>query len=283
MKNNFVLYHHPCSDGLLAAYAAYRKLGDTVTYIGVQYGQYTRPEDFERFRDATVWILDFSFKLDLFNELTSIAKRVILLDHHKTTFEELGELALNNKDIHLDMNRSGAMMAWDFFFPGLPAPLLIQHVQDRDLWRFEMKGSKEIQEWILLNSRGLSVKKFAELVDTTPVDQMIQPGSTLLRVQAIQIERHLANHFTAVFEGVRIPISNCTSGHSSEVGNELALLVPFAATYQDISDKRIVSLRSSKGGVDVSLIAKKYGGGGHEHAAGFELPHGQVFWEVENV
>lgn len=32
------------------------------------------------------------------------------------------------------------------------------------------------------------------------------------------------------------------------------------------------SLRSREGGVDVSEIAKQFGGGGHKHAAGFRLP-----------
>lgn len=35
-----------------------------------------------------------------------------------------------------------------------------------------------------------------------------------------------------------------------------------------------VRLRSMDGGVDVSAVARGYGGGGHAHAAGFKLPLG---------
>jgi nanoRNase/pAp phosphatase (c-di-AMP/oligoRNAs hydrolase) len=35
----------------------------------------------------------------------------------------------------------------------------------------------------------------------------------------------------------------------------------------------IFSLRSTEEGLDVSEIAKLYGGGGHKHAAGFKVPH----------
>lgn len=46
---------------------------------------------------------------------------------------------------------------------------------------------------------------------------------------------------------------------------------PFAACYWDTPTHRIFSLRSSDTGMDVSTIAKQYGGGGHVHAAGFRV------------
>lgn len=50
---------------------------------------------------------------------------------------------------------------------------------------------------------------------------------------------------------------------------------PFGATYYDVADGRIFSLRSV-GDFDVSAIAKKYGGGGHKNAAGFKLQNGDT-------
>jgi nanoRNase/pAp phosphatase (c-di-AMP/oligoRNAs hydrolase) len=35
---------------------------------------------------------------------------------------------------------------------------------------------------------------------------------------------------------------------------------------------KVYSLRSKEGGEDVSIIAAKFGGGGHKHAAGFSVP-----------
>lgn len=49
---------------------------------------------------------------------------------------------------------------------------------------------------------------------------------------------------------------------------------PFAVTYYDGPSHRHYSLRSTDAGLDVSLIAKAYGGGGHRNASGFRLPHG---------
>lgn len=44
-----------------------------------------------------------------------------------------------------DMDRSGAGITWDFFHPGKARPALIDHVEDRDLWRFALHGTREIQ------------------------------------------------------------------------------------------------------------------------------------------
>ena len=46
---------------------------------------------------------------------------------------------------------------------------------------------------------------------------------------------------------------------------------PFAACYWDTPEGRVFSLRSSSDGVDVSEIAKQFGGGGHKNAAGFKI------------
>src|SRR5690606_35880403 len=45
----------------------------------------------------------------------------------------------------IDQQRSGAGIAWDFFHPGVPRPALVNHVEDRDLWRFALPGTREIQ------------------------------------------------------------------------------------------------------------------------------------------
>jgi len=72
--------------------------------------------------------------------------------------------------------------------------------------------------------------------------------------------------------GYEIPVVNA-SVLFSEVGHELCLkglfTKLFSAYYFDRNNKRQWGLRSI-GDFDVSEIAKKYGGGGHRNAAGFE-------------
>lgn len=72
-------------------------------------------------------------------------RRVTVLDHHKTGFEMFERPAegsvsfdIDNCSVNLDMDRSGATMALDFWKPdGLSdtQQLLFLYIEDGDLWR----------------------------------------------------------------------------------------------------------------------------------------------------
>ena len=83
------------------------------------------------------------------------AARVVWLDHHKTAFEmwiggkfEGDEGRHEQRDqvrhIILDNDKSGALIAWEYFHPSVELPLVIKHIDDRDRWQFKIEGSKEI-------------------------------------------------------------------------------------------------------------------------------------------
>ena len=77
--------------------------------------------------------------------------------------------------------------------------------------------------------------------------------------------------------GALVPVVNAPHFMASDVGNALAQEASFGATYFDNAEgKRVFSLRSVLNGADVSRVAAGYGGGGHVHAAGFQMPLG---WE----
>lgn len=60
----------------------------------------------------------------------------------------------------------------------------------------------------------------------------------------------------------------------SDAAHLMAQGQPFAACYWDTEEGRVFGLRAADDGVDVSEIAKEYGGGGHAKAAGFKVPRG---------
>jgi nanoRNase/pAp phosphatase (c-di-AMP/oligoRNAs hydrolase) len=64
---------------------------------------------------------------------------------------------------------------------------------------------------------------------------------------------------------------NCNHYFASDVGHVLAKDHPFSASYYDTNDGRVFSLRSAEGCIDVSVVAKHLGGGGHASAAGFRV------------
>ena len=69
-----------------------------------------------------------------------------------------------------------------------------------------------------------------------------------------------------------MPVASLPYTLTSDAALAMAQGEPFAACYWDTERTRIFSLRSADEGVDVSVIATAYGGGGHQHAAGFAVP-----------
>jgi nanoRNase/pAp phosphatase (c-di-AMP/oligoRNAs hydrolase) len=71
-----------------------------------------------------------------------------------------------------------------------------------------------------------------------------------------------------------VPAASLPYTLTSDTGHLMAQGEAFAAYYWDTPTGRVFSLRSTDEGLDVSEIAKQYGGGGHRNASGFRVPFG---------
>ena len=257
-----VLYHANCDDGFGAAWVAWKEFGDGASYLPVKYNDPLPDIPV----GSKVFILDFSYSRDVLEELADRC-RVVLLDHHKTSQEDLKDLSFAS----FDMDRSGAGMAWDYFNPLESRPPLINHIEDRDLWRFALDGTKLI-------SSGLR---------SYPMDFTVWDGLAYdideLQKDGVAIERYIQRLVENLAEDARIEtwpegpvfVVNAPGQLASELADYLINAeryqgdqVFFVAAYKDMADRRLWSLRS-RGEFDVSAVAKARGGGGHKNAAGF--------------
>lgn len=297
----YVLFHGACQDGLGAKFAAWKKFGDKAIYIPVQYGKplpeinrlkkvadfdegeiYT-PKEFNadglpimtlemelEVRDVQVFIVDFSYPRDVLEALRSRVSKLVVLDHHKTAEEALRGFP----GAHFDMNKSGAVLAWEYFHPGVPVPMILQHVQDRDLWRFKLPGTRELHASMLMIGDDMQVwDAMAEDSDMGRylLTEAVKNGNSILRYEQKKIEDTLKNVKVLPYKGFKAGVLNTTT-LGSEIGNAICktkeLGVDFALYYFfDIDGKPILSFRS-EGDFDVSKLAKELGGGGHKNAAG---------------
>lgn len=279
----YVLYHGNCPDGWAGAWAAFRALGDRGRYIPVLYGD--DPPGIPV--GAPVVLVDFSYPRDV---LLAMAERTLptgmltVLDHHKTAQADLADLVPTGGSdrpaglglVVFDMEKSGAMLAWEFWHEPDPAPQIIRYVQDRDLWRFELEHSHEIYAWMSSYARG-DFGLYSAMADT--LEQMprsaVLEGKALLRLQRQYVETMCQQAVTLNLAGHHVPVVNA-SVLFSEAGERLCELhpdAPFAAYYFDRGDGSTQWGLRSRGEVDVSEVAKLYGGGGHHNAAGFTVQH----------
>lgn len=262
-----VLYHRSCNDGFSAAYCAWTVLGNSAQYSGVSYG-----EDPPTINECDrVYVVDFSFPREVMLSWEKIASELVVLDHHKTAQEALVGLSFAT----FDMNKSGAVLAWEYWHPNEPIPTLIQYVQDRDLWRKELSLSdevfvmlrsfkKEFEVWDVLAH--LSHENFLSLARTI--------GTPILEKRQRDVEAIASTYTWQTIGEYNVPtVYTSNPSLTSDIGHYLCKLVPeapFSAIYWSDGDGKTKWGLRSVGDFDVSKIAQQFGGGGHKNAAGFE-------------
>lgn len=293
-KPGAVCFHFPCQDGAASAWAFAKRWPD-VPLIPVNYG--TPPDDamILAIGGRDIVVCDFSYDRETLVALAGIARTITILDHHLSAqkaladftvealvpFAVLADPAMNQQpspglpiQALFDMERSGAMMAWQYAHPGQRPPPLISYVQDRDLWRWALPHSRETNAFI--GSYPLTVGDFdaahhALLNDRT--GWTVEAGRTVDRYKTTLIGEML-EHTTRemVIGGFTVPVANIWKAFASDAAGILAEESEhgWAACYFDRADgRREFSLRARGANApDVSEIARQYGGGGHRAAAG---------------
>ncbi len=302
VRPDICIYHANCMDGFTAAWVVARKFPD-IELVPASYGD--APPDV---LGKTVLIVDFSYAKPVLEAMARHARLVVVLDHHKTAESALAEFEV--KDIwfsetqgtvcshfpgrpgkpiaHFDMSKSGALLAWQFCHPGLAAPALVDYVEDRDLWRWALPDSRAVNAALgSYEQTQAAWNLHASALDEARrsglwIPRLVDEGQAILRqrdkditalIGAAKREMRIGGHL--------VDVVNAPFFLASDIGERLSAFKPFAATYYDAAAGRMFSLRSQEGGehsLDVSEIARSYGGGGHRHAAGFKAPAG---WEGE--
>ena len=262
---DMVLYHASCSDGMGAAYAAWKLLGNKAEYIPCYHGGVIPDVKGKR-----VAVVDFSFKNAVTKQMIKDAESYIVIDHHKTAVVELHDISC----CIFDMTKSGAMLSWEFFHPGKEVPKFIQYIADRDLWKWELPYSKEFSA--AFDMVPFEFKSYEEFEDDSVIDDAIKRGSYILAYARTVIKKisNKAQDRQMTIDDKTYNVKVVNSCHwQSEIGNELSKECDFAFVYyySHHSNEYLVSLRSFHDNIDVSAIATKFGGGGHPKASGMVL------------
>lgn len=291
---DIVIYHDKCMDGFTAAWAVWKRFGDAPQYVARNYGM----EPDIDCNGKHVLIVDFSFKSDVLQALVrkGRAASVIILDHHKTAEADLAEWVIDDvagdfwagDDVlrHVwrndetlgapiaalfDMERSGAGMAWDFCHDA-ERPMLVNLVEDRDLWRFKLgEGSKLLH--LALTSGPATFARWDEA--DADIDGFVARGQAIAAYRDQLVDEIVQRAVCVVIDGQYGIGVDCPYGLASDVGHQLLDDWPdvaFAAAIVRGEHTTTYSLRSRDDRADVSAIAKKFGGGGHRNAAGFKVP-----------
>jgi oligoribonuclease NrnB/cAMP/cGMP phosphodiesterase (DHH superfamily) len=304
---DIIIFHNNCPDGWAAAFICKMKWPEA-ELMPLNHGLLPAALD-ELFNYATgkdVIMVDYSLRTrELNDKLASVAKLFRILDHHKTAQAVLEGAAYAT----FDMKRSGAGLAWDYLFgadsdyhkqlsvynptadPTMPAmkrPWWVNYTEDQDLWNWALPDSQEINAFLMVQPRtvetwkeilkldtvvakgwGTGVRAYIEYYTRSVVAEA-QEG--VLKVQTGTIESEDGIIVLPTYIDYRTAVLNIPYAGVSEAGNALCKVgYPIALLWFERGDGITQFSLRGNGSVDVSAIAKSFGGGGHNNAAGFQV------------
>lgn len=271
--------HHNDSDGRASGAIVRLALGSAVQLYEIDYGD---PVPWDRVWQAEqVVIVDFSLPLAEMQKIAQ-ARSLVWIDHHISAIKEMGETAKSWNGIQ-DIAEAGCVLCWHYFFPHQPTPTAIVLIGDRDIWRLAEPDSPAFNEGLIHeHTQPENDALWLPLLQEEPsaLQGLMQRGKILLEARLKTIRRQVSRFgFQVLFEGYRtLAINRSGDGdlghHILSLGYEVAYC--YIDGYQNNTLTTFVTLYGDQ--VDVSVIAKKFGGGGHRGAAGFSfLPGSKPF------
>jgi len=262
-----VIYHKNCQDGFMSAAIAYQYLVIEGEYKDVELLPTSYGDEPPDTKDRDVFVLDMSYPRDQMIKMHSDAKKMVVLDHHKTAQEDCIGLDF----CIFNTTECGATLTWKFFYGEEEVPEVVRFVRDRDLWLHELPYTKEVSAALM--SYEHDIEAWATLINA---------AANILALEGKSILRHIQNYSRVVAQeaqfneilGRPAAYLNIPYPNASDV---LAMVlednpqIEVAIGYCRLADGSYHhTLRSrSTDDVDVSKIAKIFGGGGHRCAAGF--------------
>ena len=232
----------------------------------------------------TCFITDISIKGDLASAIDKKCKNNFkLFDHHKTASE------LNKYDwcaVKTENNSTGLMTSGTELF----SRYLIEHkyldvdvsafvriVTDYDTWRWSTLGnegqvSKDVNDLLYLYGRERFETWCMKEIESGRFPYFDEDSSLLLAFNRNEIEKYIKEKDKTILvkcNGEYMYGVVFADKYISELGNELCKLNKVLDYIVIVNmSTRSVSYRTIIDDVDMGMIAKKYGGGGHPKAAG---------------
>jgi uncharacterized protein len=265
-NNFYVIYHgQSCCDGWTSAYTIWKHFNRPIIFIAGDHSDPHKESVLENIPDgSTVWILDFSFDAESMIKLVNRCQ-VLVIDHHASAQLSLESIKDN---CIFDINECGSTLTFQFLNLNKPMPEVYKYIKDGDIWQWKLPNSKEVNA-ALYSYPHITFEAWDEIMNK-PISELVSEGKGIVRANSLIIKNTCENFNFKYIDGHLVPVVN-TTAFSCEIGNQLCLNhpdKPFAATWRDKGNGVISWGLYSVGDFNCSILATKFGGGGHPGASG---------------
>lgn len=284
------IYHSKDLDGYASAaivkhwhrtHNVYGMPQDVIDFMGYDYGQpIPNTSEYDK-----VIMCDISLPKEIMADIP--LSKLIWIDHHVSAIRDSEMFPyFDSFGIRAEILDDGSCekigaceLAWKYLFPDQIMPETIKLLSEYDSWR-----NSDVKRWneqimpfqygmrLVCNSLESFPMDIFNMPDDVFVVETIINGDVVLKYQNQQNENSCKFcAFEIEFEGLRAICLNSGGANSqlfSSVYDESKhdIMIPFVYTGKHWT----YSIYSTKSNIDCSVLAKKYGGGGHAAAAGFK-------------
>ncbi|MCO5822887.1 DHHA1 domain-containing protein [Clostridioides difficile] len=279
----YIIANYILHEQIDANYCNYKNVNDVVLETLEKHDKYEK-----------IFITDISVNEEVANKLDKIKDKVQLLDHHPTA------LFLNNYDwanVEIECSKGktcGTQMLFDYLekdYNNLSEPTLkyfIELVRRYDTWEWKDKyndlDAKHLNDLMYI----IGIEDF--IIDMlTKIDEDIylfdKLSLKLLEIKQKEIDRYVDEKDKTIMVkeilGYNAGIV-FAENHISELGNRLNELHP-ELDFIIIINREIISYRTIKDNINLSEIAKVFGGGGHPKASGSQIDECCIDNYIKNI
>lgn len=278
-------YHKSDLDGICSG-AIVKYQYPECEMIGVDYSSYLEDITPIKFKaNESVFIVDFCFDWNFMYNLNSNCC-LVWIDHHKSAIlnaYKKGFIARGGQS--LEVGKAACELTWEYLFP--EKSIIVDSYKEMPmsvflLGRYDVWDNTDIEKWqeevlpfqygMRLRNYDVNSKEWSKIFEDEgiEVDTILDQGELILEYQKQQNINLCKSAFEIKFEGYNCICLNANGINSSAfdsvfIANKHDIMLSFCFK----NKQWVVSLYSKK--VDVSEIAKKYGGGGHKDASGFSV------------
>ncbi len=267
------LYHMADHDGKGSAAIVKRSL-PKVFCSGYNYDM-DIPYDLINKNDEII-ICDVSLPMDYMFELNK-TKKITWIDHHVSAIEKYNEYMATGKYDEIpgirQVGTAAIMLTWQYYHPNEPAPEVVELLGLNDV--FDLRNPKVRPFEYAVQSLGVNRPEDSVwdklLSKKFDVNAMVEKGQAILdfiKSRNFRLARGMS--FISSLDGFSCICANMARGYSEffdslENIKKYDVMVLF---YMNKQMKWNLSFYSENPKVDCSVLAAKFGGGGHAGAAG---------------
>ena len=268
---NTVVYHRNCIDGFCSAWIVWKFLKGDATYQGVMPDKMPSPSFYKK---KYVVFIDVSMSVEYLNAVKDVAENVLLVDHHQTFADEISK----HPQTVFDLKHSAAYITWRLFNSDQKIPQFIRYIEDNDLG---VKALGKTEPFISALGTKLPFhhidffKDWNKLLNPAFVQRLVDDGTKFQEYKNYILRRNLHITVEKRFGPYKVAVGNFgTVGLASDLGNKISELnkhfdFVILWSYHYNTKEHSIMLRTKRNHVDLSEIARRYGGGGHPRAARF--------------